>query len=275
MDNKKFLDVREQKYFWHLPKFKLGLNLPFDSAAKTSFINVQAKTAQAIEEAMAPVVKAMAKLTEQIKESEKDLPDRWRQAVLVLANEGWYQDMNSSPGDAMRFAELLDQGKHEEVNKSLAEYFSGRLEDIEESLIESFPKRSALFAEAFTAHRNRMFACSITLLLTQVDGICVDLANGHFFMRSKKKLQTKTFVDSKVDSWIHPLLVVLEEPTAVNLNSSERQNYGFTGLNRHSVLHGAEIDYATEINSLRVISLLSYLETFMWRLRPLVQEGSA
>ena len=45
------------------------------------------------------------------------------------------------------------------------------------------------------------------------------------------------------------------------MNPGERAERGdpFVGLNRHQVLHGESVDYDTEQNSLKAISLLTYL----------------
>ena len=46
----------------------------------------------------------------------------------------------------------------------------------------------------------------------------------------------------------------------VPLRSPEfRRGESFTGLNRHSVFHGESVDYDTERNSLKSVSLLAYL----------------
>lgn len=47
---------------------------------------------------------------------------------------------------------------------------------------------------------------------------------------------------------MHPLICPLPECGA-----------NFDGLNRHQVLHRESVDYGTEINSLKAISLLNYV----------------
>ena len=63
--------------------------------------------------------------------------------------------------------------------------------------------------------------------------------------------------NSHIVIYLHPLSIPL--PLWMNRNERAERGDPCVGLNRHQVLHGESVDYGTEQNSLKAISLLSYL----------------
>ncbi|XQL33700.1 hypothetical protein ACOIY0_30870, partial [Burkholderia contaminans] len=59
-------------------------------------------------------------------------------------------------------------------------------------------------------------------------------------------------------------LAPLESGMTVALSEKARPQ-GFSGLNRHMVLHGESTDYGTKENGLRAISLLNYISQSLQR----------
>lgn len=59
-------------------------------------------------------------------------------------------------------------------------------------------------------------------------------------------------------------LAPLESEMTIALSEKGRPQ-GFTGLNRHMVLHGESVDYGTKENGLRAISLLNYMSQSLQR----------
>ena len=58
-------------------------------------------------------------------------------------------------------------------------------------------------------------------------------------------------------NYLHPLEVTL--PLWMSKGDRAKRRDLFVRLNRHQVLHGEPVDYGTEENSLKAISLLNYL----------------
>ena len=58
------------------------------------------------------------------------------------------------------------------------------------------------------------------------------------------------------------LMATLLSPLAQTLPIGESElerGKGFSGLNRHIILHGDSLDYGNKINSLKAISLINYV----------------
>ncbi len=85
----------------------------------------------------------------------------------------------------MSFINLVEEhsvaGRMKELDELMTRYIDSQLSEIEAELVARYPKRAALFGEAFKAHRLEMYASSITVLLSQPDGICLDLLGQKFF----------------------------------------------------------------------------------------------
>ena len=139
-------------------------------------------------------------------------------------------------------------------------YLGKRLNVIEGVLIESYPDRGRLLQQAFEAHREGKYGLSIPVFLTQADGIFWERTPGrkNLFISGQRESTCKEYVsqisDSYILAYLHPLSIRLP----LWMHETERGD-PFVGLNRHQVLHGESVDYDTEQNSLKAISLLNYL----------------
>ena len=78
-------------------------------------------------------------------------------------------------------------------------------------------------------------------------------------MRKKGKPKTAIYVDTiSADTLKLALLAPLSQPLPISASQYERDE-SFNELNRHQVMHGEVVNYGTEINSLKSISLLNYV----------------
>ncbi len=104
-----------------------------------------------------------------------------------------------------------------------------------------------------------MFFSSTILFLSQVDGICDSV----FFKIKDDKKKLKEFLNKNVRNNEPDYIVsTILEKNAIDDSTSNRNKYP-SKLNRHSVMHGIDYQFGTEINSLKSISLLNYLIDFV------------
>lgn len=74
-----------------------------------------------------------------------------------------------------------------------------------------------------------------------------------------KKDKTATYVETITsNAFRSALLFPLSHSLPISASEHERGEI-FNELNRHQLLHGEVVDYGTEINSLKSISLLNYV----------------
>ena len=188
-------------------------------------------------------------------------PAEYREAMLVIANKGWYLDPDMAFDEPLQLAAAYSDGRADEADKELVEHFRARLHTIEADLVSKFPKREAILRQAFQAHRMELYYASIPTFLTLVDGVCLDITKtGYLFKkeRGEKRTGVAPYVDGIADSpMTEAMLAPFLEAHAILFNEKQRAPE-FASLNRHMVLHGESLDHGTEANSLRTISLLYY-----------------
>lgn len=78
-------------------------------------------------------------------------------------------------------------------------------------------------------------------------------------MKKDKKPRTALYVEQIAsETYRAALLSPLAQSLPISASEKERRA-DFSGLNRHTVLHGESVDYGTKENSLRAISLINYV----------------
>lgn len=191
--------------------------------------------------------------------SIEQLPDRVQTALMTLGNHGWYLDEEMTVPFLWELAEALDNGNVTEAEAALMDHFRERLASIEDELNAKFPVRSGVISAAFRAHNRGEYDLSIPVLLAQTDGICFETINAYLFIGKNSRPQTARYVDTLASNTLRfAMLYPLSQRMPISASEHERNEY-FDGLNRHQVLHGEVLNYGTEINSLKAISLLNYV----------------
>ena len=137
--------------------------------------------------------------------------------------------------------------------------------DILKELCAKFPSRARIFTLAWQAHQRAEYELSVPICLAQADGICRDLTSYQLFRKRQGLPQIASYVaslpaDRFTTALLEPLTVVLPISASADQRSRDSKE-----LNRHSVLHGESVDYGTEINSLKSISLLQYVSSVLER----------
>ncbi len=196
---------------------------------------------------------------EELQRTFKDLPPRTQEALIRLGGHGWYLDLKMPNSCLQNLNKELEDGDVQKAEDVLLQHFKERIDEIEASIIGIFPTREKLIRAAFSAHRRREYELSIPVFLSQTDGICKQVVNEYFFMKQNKKPRTAVYVERfAADTYRAALLSPLANSLPIGASEKER-HVGFNELNRHMVLHGESLDYGTEKNSLKAISLINYV----------------
>lgn len=196
---------------------------------------------------------------EELQRSFRELPPKIQEALLLLAQHGWYLDFNMPLPSLWEIKKAISSGEVAEVEEALVEYFESQLEEIEKSISVQFPHRSHIISSAIKAHRNGDYYLSIPVLLAQTDGVCKEVVDQYLFIKKDRKPRTAIYVEQvAADTYKAALLSPLAASTPISASEHERQE-GFNLLNRHMVLHGESLDYGSKVNSLKAISLVNYV----------------
>ena len=176
-----------------------------------------------------------------------------------LAKHGWYMSPDMSVTSIAETGKLFSSGRVLEADQQMVAFFKNNESRIEGTLNEHFPARAPIIKRAFDAHRRGYYELSIPVMLAQADGICFELIGKPLYQKRYSSPLTAHFADRfGAAAVLSPSLEPLRRVGQITVDSKEVQSVPGI-LNRHGILHGSIIDYATPINSYKVISLLSYL----------------
>jgi hypothetical protein len=180
-----------------------------------------------------------------------------------LATEGWFCDIGTTKIECDSFMKNLTFSNDiPNLGEAFQEYYTSHLDLIEQRLISMYPERIRFISEAFSAHRNGKYIFSIPILLSFADGITF-LKTGEACLFTSSDKQPKIIKTQFMRDLLENSMFIVSLASAISnfsaINKPEKIDDNKFFLNRHSILHGKNIDYDTELNSLKVISLVNYL----------------
>ncbi|PYE78475.1 hypothetical protein DFQ11_1345 [Winogradskyella epiphytica] len=201
----------------------------------------------------------------EIGERLKEYAERTPEYFLLIAQHGWFIDLECELNLPLRVAYELQDGKLETANELLIEYYKENLEQIFQSLIKRHPNRKEILNQILDAYKNGSHSLLIPSVLTQVDGICFDFTKRKFFIKERKNKylpQVTSELEKSAGNFLDLYLSPLQNQTPIMVQEKDISKFP-CHLNRHEILHGINADYGTEINSLKVISLLKYISDLL------------
>lgn len=186
-------------------------------------------------------------------------------ALVLLSKYGWYLNLECHPGLAGKLGKLIERDRIVEVDSYLTTYYTENLERIIDDLSTKYPDREPMFKDIHSSHNNKLYYTCIPCLLTQVDGICFDETTKKFFIKDKNNnwlpeiASLFTGVSGSVaDAFLTPVF----NSTPIHAHQNKLGEFPVQ-LNRHLIMHGIDKTYGTELNSLKCLSLLSYLSDML------------
>lgn len=187
------------------------------------------------------------------------------ESLLLLSKYGWYLDYDSHISLPGKLAELIKKDNIKELDDYLTDYYTERFDRIISELIRRHPARKEIFNHVMIAHKEKLYFVSIPCILSQIDGISNDYTKKKFFIKDKnnKYLSEVTGEIAKISRFtMDAFLTPLTSQTPIMANESILGEFPIE-LNRHRILHGTDITYGTETNSLKCISLIKYLSDML------------
>ncbi len=198
-------------------------------------------------------------LGERLKEYAEKTPEYF----LLIAQYGWFIDLDSELNFASEIAYRIQNAEIEKANELLVEYYKTNIDEIFKSLIKRHPNRKEIFEEILYSFKNNNHFTLIPTVLTQVDGICFDFTKKKFFIKDNKYLpQVTSELEKVAGNFLVLYLSPLQNQTPIMVREKDIHKFN-CHLNRHEILHGINTNYGIEINSLKVISLLKYISDLL------------
>jgi hypothetical protein len=193
----------------------------------------------------------------EINESFKKISVKLTNFSLMMLEDGWFFDY-SIPIN-FHFHEIA---KYEKVifNLYMEEHFENRINQIEELTIKRFPKREQIIRKAIKCHKIGDYEVSIPVLIGQADGIFREITSKEFYSKKNDVKAENIIEEIKNDRFKEFSIWVLEplkQTQIISANFKEsRDIHNF--LNRNSILHGEDTEYANKRNGAKSLSLLNY-----------------
>ena len=185
------------------------------------------------------------------------MPAQTRETLLTLGQEGWYVPPEMPFTGAIRVARHFREGDTESANLALVTYFEEHLAVHRQELADAFPHRATILNRAFDAHERGWYELSIPVFLSQADGLCQELMQVGLYQKKDGRPAIVFQLEDRysvLSSFLEPLRHSLP------LTATRQQRVDASSqLNRHAVLHGESLDYGTQLNSCRAISVLRYV----------------
>jgi hypothetical protein len=181
--------------------------------------------------------------------------------IYKASTYGWYFDdfSKTSKIDINKCLKYIYNNLPEKLDLYLSNYYTNKLATIKNGLNAKYPKRKSILNQAFQSHENGMYYSSICLLITQIDGICQDIFNAKFFINKSYLPEIKVKLDKKKIKYSDFLLSVINKKAIINSWEKEIDQFPIR-LNRHEIIHGVDTSYGTELNSLKIISMLTHID---------------
>lgn len=222
------------------------------------------------------------------------LPKKQRIVVDELAKCAWY--MNSKNGIHM-IGEILNLDKKnskyiENIDKIMIDDLKEHENRNYDWILSSFDDRKLILSDALEDHKIGRYNCCIPVLLNQIDGITRDILGidryNNFFKKVPEKIMDssgKIIKTGKIqpytkeiandlsknivndDGFVYSFVIYpLEKLSCLCYDSDDINKYIEDGtiycnFSRHGIIHGKDLDYGTEVNSYKCISILLYLCT--------------
>jgi hypothetical protein len=201
------------------------------------------------------------RISEIISASFEKLPT----SVVEFSKSGWFLTKDMTFAEIHEMAELVENNEVAKVDLFMTRHIQENRNRIFKTLLERFPSRNNILKSGISAHEKQDYFASIPLFLSQSDGLCYQITGYKLFTTEKKRPKVAKYHDTlKEGTFDHVLLNALT--VSSSLNAHETDMIEFKGsLNRHEVLHGISLDYGSEVNSCKSISLLNFIGEILWK----------
>lgn len=180
----------------------------------------------------------------------------------LAINLNWFIDPHIKLPKLKRLVQLKYSDNQKDIDSIMIEYLGSSLDEIQLRIQNNFPKRNKLIDEIFIAHKSELYSLSIISCFAQIDGIIFDKCNENNYFNHLEKLK-KYLYESTLQTTENTLLkksyeLLLNDKLPIKMSQGKRGK-DFNQLNRHQIIHGEVINYNNELNSLKAISLLTFI----------------
>ena len=189
----------------------------------------------------------------------------------ALAERSWFLPDVLDPGDVLALKRIVDHRTPGVLDRAMVQIARRAGPFVGNRMRALFPSRWPLLEEAFRAHREELYGVSVPTMLAQAEGIGMDLwgENGRVMSEKGAGVIGARVADALAgagltDETIAAFVGQVSGSNRIRASSGTLDDDDWPAgrvafLNRHAVLHGFDVAYATEANGLRCVLLLDLL----------------
>lgn len=145
------------------------------------------------------------------------------------------------------------------IDEIMIKWLNSNLKQIKHELLSSNPTRKNVIDEGFKALKNKMYYSSVSIFLSQADGIF----GGKLFSNRKSKRDLKDFFKTNdITTWADMIVAAIDTENTIDTFHGKVTDSDKV-LNRHGILHGIYFDYGTKLNAYKALSLFAFVSQIM------------
>jgi excisionase family DNA binding protein len=229
----------------------------------------------------------MSDLHKQIEQYRKTLREGEREIVELALKRGWIiadPDILFAPNSFYKaiLIRVLKNGSNEDVDSIFTKEFS--TEDLKALTnkwytLDCFKKRKEIINQAVIAYIHGQYYLSIYTLVPQIEGIIgdnlsMDKKSGSSPSKKLKQFTKDIISEIEFTSFWESIIISDNLETITNdkyfplykwVNFLDFKDDG--KLNRHAIVHGVSINFASKANSLKLILFLDFLYQVLARMK--------
>lgn len=160
-----------------------------------------------------------------------------------------------------------DVERQQIIEEAYAECYRELFPYLSSTILKKFPLRSFAISPAAAAHVRGEYALSVPVFLSQAEGILRDVTASELFSERQspvtKFAQQQRALIPVDDHWLNlsddAVWAQLSGDLPIGWGPGLRRKNGYSGINRNTTLHGIDLNYASETNSLKAFSLLCHV----------------
>jgi hypothetical protein len=121
-------------------------------------------------------------------------------------------------------------------------------------------RRLEILKQAMDSHIEGKYYIAMPTFLAQIEGVLVDgyLYKGNMYGQKRKELLEKALSNKNWVSFDEAIYNIITNKVFGNFKHGENLDFE---INRNAILHGANTDYGTKINSLKCILMFDYIQS--------------
>lgn len=223
-------------------------------------------------------LRAVAVALHESSAARAELYPQLRTVVKPLAKRGWFVSGYFGISEVEALALQCESMAEVELDCAVCAMYRDSLDEHGFDLLRDYPQRAFAIKPAIDAHNRGEYALSVPLFFAQAEGISIAAIDKYIFSNAKQpgdidgniKAAAKERLERAVNDPYDTLSIFMEimwlpfeDPSPIGYSERDRRINQYDGLNRNTIMHGIDLTYATEENSLKAFSMLSHVGSLM------------